>query len=232
MKNKILRFTLAIMFILPFALMLTACGDNTICVGKNLSLEDAIKDANNGAIIKLDQNITLENQINVDKKITIDLAGYTLNNTSDIWDTTNKKWSLISVVEGGELTIKNGTLQAKENDCYAIDVREGAKLIIESGKYIGNIHCIYVFEGEAEINGGEFDIEQLGSTNDSRYTLNCFDANYAAGTAKITVRGGKFANYNPAESISENPTANFVADGYKVETSTENGETYYTVVAE
>lgn len=231
--KKIFKFALMFMLIIPFSFLFYGCEMNTIYAGKNLTLENAINQAKDGAIIKLDENITLTSQVNVNKKVTIDLGGYTINNTDDIWSVTDKNWSLISVKEGGELTIKNGTIKAKENDCYAIDVRDGGKLTIESGKYIGNVHSIYIYQGEAYINGGEFDIQQESEvTGDSRYTLNCYDANYRASTAKIYVKGGKFANYNPSGSQSENPTADFVIDGYKVEQSVENGETWYTVVAE
>ena len=44
----------------------------------------------------------------------------------------------------------------------------------------------------------------------------------------ITVKGGTFIGYNPAESHTENPVANFVAEGYTV---VEN-DGVYTVVAD
>ena len=71
----------------------------------------------------------------MDKKI-LNLNGTVLRNTEDIWDKDGgRTWSLISVRDGGYLTIKgNGSVIAKENDCYAVDVRGGAHLInITSG---------------------------------------------------------------------------------------------------
>ena len=235
MKNKILSLVLALCLIVPCALMFTACGkdDDTIYAGTKLTLQEAVDKAEGGDLVKLDSNITLTAQVNINKKVTIDLAGYTINNAEDIWDTTNKEWSLISVKENGDLTIKNGTIQAKENDCYAIDIRDGGKCVIESGKYIGNVHSVYVREGNLSITGGEFDIQQLSDvTGDSRYTLNCYDASYNNGSATITVTGGKFANYNPNGSTSEYPTADFLADGYTVDTYEDNGDTWYVVVSE
>lgn len=175
----------------------------------------------------------LESQLNVTSNMVLDLNGYTVSNSKDIWNDSSKAWSLISV-NGGNLTIKNGTVDAKENDCYAIDVRNGGKCTIESGEYIGNVSAVYVLDGELIVNGGLFDIKQLpNKPNDSRYTLNCLDENYKKGTAKITVTGGTFANYDPEGSTSEYPTAKFLADGYDISVSEEdaNGDVWYTVIA-
>lgn len=234
MKKKILSFVLALCLIIPCAIMFSACDKKE--EPDNRSLATIISEAEVGSTIKLQKDYDISEQIVVNKEITIDLNGHTINNTDDVWDTTDgkKDWSLISVQEGGDLTIKNGTLDAKEGDCYAIDVRHGATLTITSGTYIGNVTSIYVLEGEAYINGGIFDIKQISpQTEDSRYTLNCYDANYGEGTANIYVTGGVFANYNPDGSISENPTAPFVAEGYEVEVGEAdgNGDIWYTVVA-
>ncbi len=221
--------------IIPCAIVLGACGgDNAIYAGKDMTLQEAVNVAEEGDVIKLDSDIMLDDQVNVDKEITIDLCGYKISG-EDIWNTSTKAWSLISVKENGNLTIKNGTLEAAQDDCYAIDVRDGAKCTIESGKYIGNVSAVYVHTGELIVNGGEFDIKQLSEiTGDSRYTLNCYDANFRNETAKITVKGGKFANYNPEGSTGENPAADFLADGFKVEASEadQNGDVWYSVVAE
>ncbi|MDY5407622.1 MAG: hypothetical protein SPG42_04850, partial [Candidatus Cryptobacteroides sp.] len=87
-------------------------------------------------------------------------------------------WSLFSV-KGGSLTIKGaGTLQAKENDCYAVDVQDGGQVVIEDGTYVGNVHAVYVFEGTAEIKGGKYSIQQpSGLPSPYGYVLNCYDAN-------------------------------------------------------
>lgn len=235
MKKKIFSFMLMAALLVSGVTVLAACGgDNAIYAGKNLTLQEAVSQAEAGDLIKLDSNIVLDTQVNVDKEITIDLCGYTISG-ENIWNASTGEWSLISVQENGNLTIKNGTVEAAQDDCYAIDLRDGGKCTIVSGKYIGNVHAVYVKAGELEVKGGEFDIKQLSEvTHDSRYTLNCYDASYRNGTAKITVKGGKFANYNPAGSTSENPTAKFLADGYKVETSPAdaNGDVWYTVVAE
>ena len=66
--------------------------------------------------------------------------------------------------------------------------------------------------------------------------MNCYDANRAAGTAKIVVYGGKFYDFNPADNTAEGEHTNFLAPGYHVETSTVTEEgvehTVYTVKAD
>ena len=149
------------------------------------------------------------------KEVTLDLNGKTISNANDLWDASINSWSLLSV-RGGSLTIKGaGTLQAKENDCYAIDVMDGGKVIVEDGTYVGNAHTVYVYEGTAEIRGGKYSIQQTsGLPSPYGYVLNCYDANRKNGTAKIIVSGGEFEKFNPADCAAEGPHTNFLADGY------------------
>ena len=152
----------------------------------------------------------------MEKKI-LNLNGTVLRNTEDIWDKDGgRTWSLISVRNGSYLTVKGGDVLAKENDCYAVDVRDGAHLIIEDGFWRGNITVAYAYEGTIEVKGGEFDVIQLDPTHkDKRFMLNCFDANYKAGKSKIIVSGGKFHGFDPGNNLAEGPDTNFLAPGYK-----------------
>ena len=180
-----------------------------------------------GGNVTLEADLCITAPCVVDKTVTLDMNGFKIYNETDIWNTAKKDWSLISV-QGGDLTITGeGTLDALENDCYAIDVRGGGTLTIENGTVIGNVSAVYVLEGTANIEGGEYSIKQKSTFDDERYTLNCLDANFRAGTADINVTGGTFNKYNPAISNSENPEAVFVAEGYEVKA---DGE-YYVVSA-
>ena len=89
-------------------------------------------------------------------------------------------------------------------------------------------------------SGGELIYCELGTINitdgifkntgdDKRYLLNCKDANYKAGTAKIVVTGGKFYDFNPADNTAEGEHTNFLAPGYHVEESQDGDSTVYTV---
>ena len=159
------------------------------------------------------------------KEVTLDLNGKTISNTEDLWDEANYSWSLLSV-RGGSLTLTgNGAVKAKENDVFAVDVQDGGNLVIEGGEYVGNMDAVYVFEGTVEIKGGKFSIQQLSENPDPYgYVLNCYDANYKNGTAKIIVTGGEFVKFNPADCAAEGAHTNFLADGYK---STQIGDSYF-----
>ena len=169
--------------------------------------------------------------------VTLNATGKTIANSQDIYNAATYDWSMISVRGWmGNLTITGGTFAAKENDCFVIDVRDGGYLTIEDGKFIGNVNALYVEKGTAVINGGFFDIQQksAGSTLEAQYKtlLNCQDANYNAGRAKIIVKGGTFVNFDPSNN-PEGEGTSFVADGYKVVSNEQaNGDIWYTVVAE
>ena len=84
----------------------------------------------------------------MNKTVILNMDGKTISNTTDIWNEATGAWSLISVRNGGNLTITgNGKLQAKANDCFAVDVQGGAKLTIENGTFVGNVHAVYVYQG-------------------------------------------------------------------------------------
>ena len=167
--------------------------------------------------------------------VTLNATGKTIANIQDIYNAATYDWSMISVRGWmGNLTITGGTFAAKENDCFVMDVRDGGYLTIEDGKFIGNEDAIYVDKGTAVIEGGFFDIQQKssGSTLKEQYKtlLNCQNANYNAGKAKIIVKGGTFVNFDPSNN-PEGEGTSFVADGYKVVSETQtNGDVWYTVV--
>lgn len=226
---------LAIVLVVPFVFMLTGCGSklNVKEVNTQEALIEAIADEKVDEI-KLTSDIIIEDTVVFTRKVTLNLNGKTISNTKDIWvDTeTEDKWSLISVGANGDLTITgNGKLKAKENDCFAVDVVGGGKVTINDGEFVGNISAIYVFEGEAIIKGGKYSIQQLSSQNDERFTLNLYDANRTNGTAKITVSGGEFSKFNPANNLAEGENTNFVAEGYKA-VLVEGSTTDYKVVKE
>lgn len=170
------------------------------------NLQILINNAIENTVVKLTSDIVATESTTVSKNITIDLNGYTIKNTEDIWDTSAEIWSLISVRNGGILTLLDssdagtGTLLAKENDCFAVDVRDGGMLIIESGNYIGNISSVYVYSGIAYINGGYYEIQQISGANGYGETINCYDANFKNGTAQVIISGGSFYNFNPTDA--------------------------------
>lgn len=199
------------------------------------TLADAVAAVQNGDTITLLKDVDLGNTVTVaNKTVTLNMAGKTIYNTKDLWDSKLNAWSLISVRENGNLTITgDGTLKAKADDCYALDTQErSAKLTVENGTVIGNISAIYAFLGEVTINGGSYSIQQLNTNNvQDGYglTINCYDQNYKEKTAKITVTGGYFAHFDPANNKAEGVGTNFVKDGYVSVTSDKSGYDYKVV---
>ena len=211
-------------------------GSGTVTPTAGITTEDALKEAISNAseneTITLSGNITLTAPIIIEKKITLDMAGHTFSNTQDIWNADTPAWSFISVQANGDLTITgNGTFQTKENDCYAVDVQDGATLTIENGTFVGNIHAIYVFEGSLFVNGGTYSIQQkyTNANQADEFVLNCYDANRRNGSATISVSGGSFINFDPANCQAEGIATNFCADGYTTTSTTDSGKTIYTV---
>lgn len=188
--------------------------------------------AQTGGQLTLQKDMVLSKTVVVPegKTLELDLGGHTLSNTTEIFN-KDENWSYLSV-RGGTLIIKNGTIDAKENDCYAIDVQNGGKVIIESGTYKGNVHAVYVTEGEIEIKGGTFSVKQKfqDPTKADEFVINCYDESYRNGTASVTITGGSFENFNPANCMAEGHGTNFVPEGYCSKISgSQDGKTIYTV---
>ena len=199
-------------------------------------LKDALKTGGN---VEVESDLdTGKETLKVTKDTTINMNGKEIKNTENIWidnSGSDGNWSLISARNGANLTISgNGTFKAKANDAMAVDVQSGATLTIKNGTFIGNVDAVYVENGTAIIEGGFFDIQQKSNgTGEAQYRfmLNCYDANYKNGTAKIIVKGGTFVNFNPANNAAEGAGTNFVAEGYSVIKETQaNGDVWYTVV--
>ena len=196
--------------------------------------EDLVAALNAGSSVVLEQNLVVSSEMHVvipeGKTVTLNLNGKTISNIEDIWSEAKKEYQMLNVDGAGTLVLTGkGKLDAKENDCYCINVRGGAHLVIEDGTYVGNISAVQIDKGICEIKGGTFDLKQLWK-GDYTYMLNCIDANYKNGTAKFIVTGGTFTGFNPAYNGAEGQGTNFLADGYKSVKITYNGKVAYQVV--
>lgn len=118
----------------------------------------------------------------------------------------------------------------------AITVWDG-KLVINDGTFVSGTDksrndspAIYLMpidqydHAELEINGGIFKAADGAS---AQYLINCMDEEIAR--CKITIKGGTFVGFNPAESTGDSidgKPANWVAEGYESVKSSENPETW------
>src|SRR5699024_11170476 len=152
----------------------------------------------------------------ITENVTFDMDGYTL-----IFDYDG----LLDLYDDGVLTVEgNGTMLMEEDTSselgYLIRMGDDSRLVIQDGQYFTGLTCIQAGGNSvAEIYNGTFDA--FASYSGNYWHLNLIDNS----NAEIVVYGGTFKNYNPAESHTENPVANFVADGYIVTTEEDSEDT-------
>ena len=137
----LLCMMLVITMVAGLGVMEVKADDAVITVSSWTELKNAIRNDGN---IQLDKNITAgtgDYRFNVDKNVTIDLNGYTIDRNLN-----EQQDNVFSVIAGGTLIIKdtsegqNGKITggwANEDYAGGINVREGT-LILESGNIVGN----------------------------------------------------------------------------------------------
>lgn len=186
------------------------------------TLADAIRLATKGKTITLLADVEQNTQLTINKSITLDLNGKTIRNTVDIWG--DKANAILSITNGAKVTITgNGTIDAKENDCYTINVVKG-DLTIENGTFYGNVSVVQVEEGTLSVKGGTFDLHQKWEGS-SKYLFNCIDKAYVDGSANVAISGGTFVGFDPnvsPEQKVDGKTPSFAAPGVGI-TRNENG---------
>ena len=192
------------------------------------TLADAIRLAAKGKTVTLLADVEQNTQLTIDKSITLDLNGKTIKNTVNIWgDNAN---AILSIKNGAKVTIAgNGTIDAKENDCYAINVAEG-DLTIENGTFYGNVSVVQVQKGILSVKGGTFDLHQKWKGG-SQYLLNCIDDAYADGSASVAISGGTFVDFDPnvsPEKKVDGKAPSFAAPGVGI---TKNEDGSFTAAA-
>ena len=197
------------------ALAVASVGDS-----KYKPLAEAIDAAQDGQTVTLLADAAED--VVISKSITLDLNGKTIRNTVDIWG--DKANAILSITNGAKVTITgNGTIDAKENDCYTINVVKG-DLTIENGTFYGNVSVVQVEEGTLSVKGGTFDLHQKWEGS-SKYLFNCIDKAYVDGSANVAISGGTFVGFDPnvsPEQKVDGKTPSFAAPGVGI-TRNENG---------
>ena len=191
------------------------------------TLAEAINAAQAGQTVRLLADVEQNDQLTINKSITLDLNGKTIKNTVDIWgDNAN---AILSITNGAKVTITgNGTIDAKENDCYTINVVKG-DLTIENGTFYGNVSVVQVEEGTLSVKGGTFDLHQKWEGS-SKYLFNCIDKAYVDGSANVAISGGTFVGFDPnvsPEQKVDGKTPSFAAPGAGI---TKNEDGSFTAV--
>ena len=203
-------------------------GDN-----KYTTLQDAFQAATAGDTVKLltdvhtDGTDSRDARLTIGKPITLDLNEHTIYSPNDMG---NNNTNFVALYVAADTTLKatTGGIDTGRNGGYAINVKD-AKLTIDGGKYYGGGTAVQVQKGELTINNGYFDAEAFSGSYGYNFIINCIDSAYKDGTAKVAIKGGYFAHFDPANNKAEGAGTNFVADNCISVTSDKSGYDYKVV---
>ena len=161
-------------------------------------------------VIELEGDMTINESFRVENSLAINLNGHKLSyEGNDI---------MIRVDNGAKLTF-NGPGEVVSTD-YIASVNQGGEIYVNGGSYTGSTTCFNVNGGSLYITGGTFNA--WNEEYKGVYTLNLKDGTNGV----IEVTGGSFYKFNPDQSSSEAPIADFVPEGYS---SVQVGDNYVVV---
>ena len=172
----------------------------------------------------LTSDIVLDNVLVLNSDATIVLNGKTI--TSGVFAESNGTInegttdSFVFWVKDGTLNIHgDGEINAAEAKYSMAVWADGGTVNIYGGTYKNNYASDLIYAkngGVVNIYGGEF-IASNKNADTEDGTLEEYSALNLHGTypGAITVYGGSFYKFNPADNLSENPKVNFVAAGYQ-----------------
>ena len=198
---------------------------------------------NAGNSVVLNADLVLDESVILNlagKDVTIDLNGHNIIGSKKFYDTAKDNWSVISV-RGGKLTINGegnifaatGAIEEapKYIEDFALDIQNGAEVVINGGNFKGNDTAVYIYSGSVEINGGTFEVYDNGLSYGARYNINAYDSAFTGGTAKITIKGGTFFEFDPTKA-PEPGSPSLLPAGYKAVKTSINGKDAWVVSAE
>ena len=186
--------------------------------------------AQNGGKVVLTSDVTITESLVIAENVhtVVDLNGHDIINNTSVPDSPGSdlgNTTVFTIQNGATLDIcGEGNIQAvstePNQDGYrmAVYALSGSKVNIYGGNFYNNqsynngnaqLDLIYA-DGNAVINiyGGRF--ESACANSRGYWVLNLKDNSDAA----INVYGGTFVNFDPSNSLTENPAKNFVVDGY------------------
>ena len=170
---------------------------------------------NNGTV-KLTEDVTTGRfgpGILAKNKVTLNLNNHNLTITGATTSGGIQSRGTEEITITGKGTIDTGNgICIMANGVDSIINLSGSTTVYQTNRPTAEL--IYCYAGTINISGGTF------KNNGSPYLLNCYDANYKNGKAKIIVTGGKFYDFNPADNSAEGEHTSFVADGYTVTSAT------------
>ena len=217
-----------------FGSLLTGSVDFDITIDpdftSDFNYQELLLAAQNGGKVVLTENVTLTEALTIASNVhtVIDLNGHDIINNTSVPDSSNPIYgntTVFQVQNGATLDIRgNGKVHAISNepnqDGYRMAVYALGNSIVNiyGGDFYnyqdynnGNAQLDLIYADQnAVINiyGGRF--ESACANSRGYWVLNLKGNSNAA----INVYGGTFVNFDPSNSLTENPAKNFVADGY------------------
>lgn len=186
------------------------------------TLQTAIEAATDGQTITFYNNVkTAAFEIPKEKNVVFAMNGKTVTVKG------NKTGG--GIIVNGNLTITgySGLFgdPTGESVGYLFNINDGASVTINTDNNVTfqcGLSCAQMQGNTAKliINGGKW---IGGEYNGKLWTLNKIDAYKES---QIIIKGGKFYKFNPAESHTEDPAENWLADGY---TAVQNGDWYEVI---
>ena len=164
-------------------------------------------------------NVVVFSQINEEdnEKVVVTLK----NGTIKASEISSSAAGVVYVSRPIDLTLEDVEIDSNYTNPIQVNHSE-ARITINSGNYTSaGSQVVYVQNAEkVEITGGTFDTDFI--YNDKYYTINLSDSLVKDPNGKkpidyVTITGGSFVHFNPAESYAEpNAPVSFVPEGYKV----------------
>ena len=239
MRRKLLSVALCVCMM--FTMVPFAFAANTT-VDSYQALQTALKSASNGDTITLSNDIIftptqgqsghLNPQICIGESVTLNLNNHKIAYDSNCMSTSYTGTpTLLSIMNGATVTIiGNGTIDAElgNNGSYAINVTDDSQLIIENGNFYGAPTAVQIQKGSFIAYNGNFNLArtisniQNSATAYAKYIVNCIDAAFKDGTAKVQLIGGTYGYDFSNKPEGEGTT--YIPSGYNV---TESNGSYF-----
>lgn len=239
MRRKLLSVALCVCMM--FTMVPFAFAANTT-VDSYQALQTALESASNGDTITLSNDIIftptqgqsghLNPQICIGKSVTLNLNNHKIAYDSNCMSTSYTGTpTLLSIMNGATVTIiGNGTIDAElgNNGSYAINVTDDSQLIIENGNFYGAPTAVQIQKGSFIAYNGNFNLAstisniQNSATAYAKYIVNCIDAAFKDGTAKVQLIGGTYGYDFSNKPEGEGTT--YIPSGYNV---TESNGSYF-----
>ncbi|MGN0180636.1 MAG: dockerin type I domain-containing protein, partial [Monoglobaceae bacterium] len=223
-------------------------GDPVAQIGETKygSLSDALDAAQDGDTVTLLSDVAISTsgtgdrlvpQISIGKSLTLDLAGYTIGYSDEVKNgSPTYTPAFFEIPAGVDVTITgNGKIdcEAGNNNAYGININ-GGSLTIENGTFLGALTAVQVSKGSLVVKDGTFDMAPTCKAvvpNYAKYVVNAIDSAWKDGTAKISVEGGTFVNFDPSAN-PEGTGTTYVPNGYYSKANNDADNTFTVLPAE